>query len=237
MKIKILAVIAVLMLLLTFNVSAANYEYTISPGLDFTSASRGDDLTEISQKLNMTADELNTYFNKNGLLYLAVSDDTKTQIRLAAFTDNFSSAVDDISYLNDEQLGEFMSAVSDDEESTCTIVVNNGRKYIMVKDTLKDSGGVYTVTQYITICSGQTFYLSCYNQGETTSAEIQSIFKTLSLNTVNKEKENHFDFTNIIIIVGIVLFSAISVVMIIGIIKSVCKKNNFNKNSGENNDC
>ena len=82
MKIKILAVIAALMLLFTFNVSAANYEYTISPGLDFTSASRGDDLNEISQKLNMTADELNTYFNKNGLLYLAVSDDTKTQIRL-----------------------------------------------------------------------------------------------------------------------------------------------------------
>lgn len=225
MKIRIIAVVAALLLLLTFSVSAAGYEYAISPGADFTSAKSGDDLTEISGKLNMTTNDLNTYFSKNGLLYLAVSDDTKTQIRLSAFTDNFSSAVSDISYLDNEALSEFMSAVSEEDENSCEVVVNNGRKYIVVKDTLKDSGGTYTVTQYITICDSKTFYLSCYNEGEDTSAEIKSVFESFSL-AENHEQAEDYTLPLIYIIIGIIVFAVIAVVMLIGIIKKTTSKEN-----------
>lgn len=225
MKIRIIAVVAALLLLLTFSVSTAGYEYAISPGTDFTSAKSGDDLTEISGKLNMTTNDLNTYFSKNGLLYLAVSDDTKTQVRLSAFTDNFSSAVSDISYLDDEALSEFMSAVSEEDESSCEVVVNNGRKYIVVKDTLKDSGGTYTVTQYITICDSKTFYLSCYNEGEDTSAEIKSVFESFSL-AESREQAEDYTLPLIYIIIGIIIFAVIAVVMLIGIIKKTTVKEN-----------
>lgn len=207
----------------TVNTAAANYEYSISPGSDFISVKYGDDLTQISQKLNMTTDELNSYFSKNGLLYLAVSSDAKTQIRLSAFTDNFSSAVDDISLLSDEQLRDFIDAVSDKTESSCEVVMCGGRKYISVTDVLKDSGGIYTVTQYITICSGQTFYLACYNDGEGTSSQVKSIFENFSLKTVNAENTYNFTLLKILIGIGILIFTAISVVMIIGVIKSLHK--------------
>lgn len=222
MKIRIIAVVAALLLLLTFSVSAAGYEYAIDTDADFTSAKYGDDLTKISEKLNMTTDDLNTYFSKNGLLYLAVSDDAKTQVRLSAFTDNFSSAVSDISYLDDKALYEFMSAVSEEDENSCEVVLNNGRKFIVVKDTLKDSGGIYTVTQYITICDSKTFYLSCYNEGEDTSAEIKSTFKSFSVNDV-ETPSNSYTIPTVFVIVGIVVFSAIAVFMIIGIVKTVRK--------------
>lgn len=218
MKIRILAVITALMLLFSLTVSAASYEYNISPGEDFTCVSYGDDMTDIAQKLNMTADELNAYFNKNGLLYLAVSDDTSTQIRLSAFTDNFSSTVCDISHLNEEQLNEFMNSISDNVETGCTITDNNGRKYVTVTNTLNDSGGVYTVTQYVTICDSKTFYLSCYNNGTETSEQVKNIFNNFSLNSVTTEKGG-FDIKFVFIAAGIVIFLGLAVVTVIGIVK------------------
>ncbi len=223
MKIRILAVVAILLMLISVYVCAAGYEYTLSPGEQFTSVNYGDDLSEIANKLNMTTDELNSYFNKNCLLYLAVSDDSKTQIRLSAFTDNFSSAVVDISLLDENGLREFKEAVSDDNERAFYTESADGRKFIAVKNTLQDSGGTYTVTQYITICDSQTFYLSCYNEGEDTSAEINAVFKSFSLNSVQTEQPDNS--LNILIIVGIAVFSIIAVIMIIGIIKTQSKKN------------
>lgn len=233
MKYRILAVIVILLALFSINISAASYEYHISPGADFTSVQYGDDLTEISQKLNMTTDELNTYFNQNGLLYLAVSDDTKTQIRLSAFTDNFSSAVSDIAYLDDQQLNEFMNAVSEEDENTCEVITSRDRKYITVKSTLQDSGGVYTVTQYITICDSKTFYLFCYNEGEDTSSEIQSIFDSFSLSSTKAEEPDNRLITAFII-AGIILFAILAVIMIIGIIKSIHNKSSNNTEKKEN---
>lgn len=207
------------MLLFSLTVNATSYEYNISPGEDFTCVSYGDDMTDIAQKLNMTADELNAYFNKNGLLYLAVSDDTSTQIRLSAFTDNFSSTVCDISHLNEEQLNEFMNSISDNVETGCTITDNNGRKYVTVTNTLNDSGGVYTVTQYVTICDSKTFYLSCYNNGTETSEQVKNIFNNFSLNSVTTEKGG-FDIKFVFIVAGIVLFLGLAVVTVISIIKN-----------------
>lgn len=219
MKIRILAVITALMLLFSLTVNATSYEYNISPGEDFTCVSYGDDMTDIAQKLNMTADELNAYFNKNGLLYLAVSDDTSTQIRLSAFTDNFSSTVCDISHLNEEQLNEFMNSISDNVETDCTITDNNGRKYVTVTNTLNDSGGVYTVTQYVTICDSKTFYLSCYNNGTETSEQVKNIFNNFSLNSVTTEKSG-FDIKFVFIVAGIVIFLGLAVVTVISIIRN-----------------
>lgn len=222
MKPKIITIVAVVLLLLNLNVSAANFEYTLSPGDNFTSATYGDDLSEIAEKLGMTTDKLNSYFSKNGLLYLAVSDDAKTQIRLSAFTDNFSSAVGDISNLDQEGLQEFKNSVSEDSENTFYTQSNNGRKFIATKSTMQDSGGIYTVTQYITVCDSQIFYLSCYNEGEETSSEVQSVFENFKLNSI--EPQSSSNVLNFIIIPGIVIFSVIAVVMIIGIIKSIKKQ-------------
>lgn len=235
LKVKIITVVAAVLLLLNLNVSAANFEYTLSPGDNFTSVTYGDDLSDIAKKLDMTIDKLNSYFSKNGLLYLAVSDDAKTQIRLSAFTDNFSSAVGDISNLDKEGLQEFKNSLSDDSENTFYTQSNDGRKFIATQNTLQDSGGVYTVTQYITVCDSQIFYLSCYNEGEETSSEVQSVFENFKLNSIKPQRSRNV--LNFIIIPGIVIFSVIAVVMIVGIVKSVRNKNNFNENSGENNEC
>lgn len=195
-------------------VSALGYEYSITPSDNFTFAKQGDDLTQIAKKLNMTTDDLNKYFSDNKLIYLAVSDDVKSQIKISVTEDEFSKKVNDISLLDDNALNNFAKSLSSDS----SIVTNNDRKFVLVNDTHKDSGGIYTVTQYITICDGKTFYFIGYNDGKDISKEITSVFKTFTLNQQQSDSADNNVFS-IVIIIGIVVFGMVAIIMVIGIIR------------------
>lgn len=214
MKYRILTVIIVLLTILNMNVSALGYEYSITPSDNFTFAKQGDDLTKIAKKLNMTTDDLNKYFSDNKLIYLAVSDDVKSQIKISVTEDEFSKKVNDISLLDDNALNNFAKSLSSDS----SIVTNNDRKFVLVNDTHKDSGGIYTVTQYITICDGKTFYFIGYNDGKDISKEITSVFKTFTLNQQQSGSADNNVFS-IVIIIGIVVFGLVAIIMVIGIIR------------------
>lgn len=214
MKYRILTVIIVLLTILNMTVSALGYEYSITPSDNFTFAKQGDDLTQIAKKLNMTTDDLNKYFSDNKLIYLAVSDDVKSQIKISVTEDEFSKKVNDISLLDDNVLNNFAKSLSSDS----SIVTNNDRKFVLVNDTHKDSGGIYTVTQYITICDGKTFYFIGYNDGKDISKEITSVFKTFTLNQQQSGSADNNVFS-IVIIIGIVVFSMVAIIMVIGIIR------------------
>ena len=214
MKYRILTVIIVLLTILNMTVSALGYEYSITPSDNFTFAKQGDDLTQIAKKLNMTTDDLNKYFSDNKLIYLAVSDDVKSQIKISVTEDEFSKKVNDISLLDDNVLNNFAKSLSSDS----SIVTNNDRKFVLVNDTHKDSGGIYTVTQYITICDGKTFYFIGYNDGKDISKEISSVFKTFTLNQQQSGSADNNVFS-IVIIIGIVVFGLVAIIMVIGIIR------------------
>ena len=214
MKYRILTVIIVLLTILNMNVSALGYEYSITPSDNFTFAKQGDDLTQIAKKLNMTTDDLNKYFSDNKLIYLAVSDDVKSQIKISVTEDEFSKKVNDISLLDDNALNNFAKSLSSDS----SIVTNNDRKFVLVNDTHKDSGGIYTVTQYITICDGKTFYFIGYNDGKDISKEMTSVFKTFTLNQQQSGSADNNVFS-IVIIIGIVVFGLVAIIMVIGIIR------------------
>lgn len=214
MKYRILTVIIVLLTILNMNVSALGYEYSITPSDNFTFAKQGDDLTKIAKKLNMTTDDLNKYFSDNKLIYLAVSDDVKSQIKISVTEDEFSKKVNDISLLDDNALNNFAKSLSSDS----SIVTNNDRKFVLVNDTHKDSGGIYTVTQYITICDGKTFYFIGYNDGKDISKEMTSVFKTFTLNQQQSGSADNNVFS-IVIIIGIVVFGMVAIIMVIGIIR------------------
>lgn len=225
MKYRFLILLFALLSAISLSVYAATYEYFISEKDDFVSVEYGDDLTSVAEKLNMTTHDLNTYFTQNGLLYLAVSKDNKTQIKISAFNDNFSSSVSDISLLDQNGLTQFAQAISDDINSPAELVENNGRKYLCVKDTLNDSGGVYTVTQYVTICNNKTFYFAGYNAGEDTSDEVQELFGSFKLQEKNdvpqmvSEQRSKINRQYIFINAGVVFFVGIAIATFISIIK------------------
>ena len=102
---------------------------------------------------------------------------------------------------------------------------------------MNDSGGFYTVTQYITIFDSKTFYFAGYNPGEDTSNEVTAMFNSFQLQKPVSEtpklieQQEKINQQYLFINCGIVIFGAVAIVSIIGIIKA---KTNTNKESDEN---
>ena len=218
MKYRVLITVVIIMLLLGINVSAEGYEYTISPGENFTAAKSDDDLTLLSQKLDTTPEQLSTYYQQNGIIYFAISDVDKAQIKISVTTDDFSSKVTDISKLDDQALSEFAKLFGETE-----IVVNNDRKYICTTNTKTVDDANFTVTQYVTICNQKIFYFTAYNEGNDTSAIIANAFQSFKLceKTSQSPDAPNYMLQIVLTIIGATIFAAVAVVMIIKIVKGI----------------
>ena len=225
MKYRILTAFVMLtaLLCICITANASTYDYTISLGDNFISVKSGDNMDTIAQKLDMTTAEFNSYFKQNGLVFFAISDDTKSQIKISTFSNNFSSEVGDISTLDEKGLLEFAKSFSTEPESTSTIVSNNGRKFILVKCNHENNGSIYTTTQYITIFDNKTFYITGYNDGESTSDEITSAFKSFNL-IENTDTPTNYSWYITLTIAGVVIFSALAIIMVVQIVRSHLKE-------------
>lgn len=137
--------------------------------------SSGEDVSAVSERLNLPASEIELYFKNEGLKFIAVSEDTLTQIKLSAFEDESSVGVD-AKDLSEEQMLSLFSSLS----GTVSVVRSGDRNYAKTQEVHKDSGGIYTATQYLTVANGKTWFLSCYNPGDKTSDEIEAVFNSLS---------------------------------------------------------
>lgn len=225
MKYRFLAITATLIMLFSITVSASSYDFTISSNDNFISTQSDDTLTAVSEKLNTTPKELEAYLKENNIIYIAVSRNNKSQIKISALTDNFSSKVGDISRLDDAGIKEFTASISKNSNSPAKIVENGGRKYICVKDTLNDENGTYTVTQYITICNNKTYYFSANNPGDVTSDEITTLFNSFKLieTTSDKSANSENDWIYILINCGVVAFGVTAIILIVSIVITYVK--------------
>ena len=106
MKTRIFNIFIILITVLLLSAATVSQDFSIALGDEFVSVQSGDNLDTVSQKLSLTTAQLKSYFD-DGLLYLAVTDDGKTQIKISAYTNNFSSEVVDISNLDDQMLYKF----------------------------------------------------------------------------------------------------------------------------------
>lgn len=218
MKHRILAVIVILISILSITVSAATFDYSISLDSNYTVAKYGENLDALSKKMGVTTQELTTYFEENSLVYAAISNDAKTQIKISVI-ENALTDVSDISQLSDNALNEFAKSIN---QENAEIITNNNRKFVCSKTTNEDKGGTYTITQYSTIFDQKIISFIGYNDGNTTSQEIITAFESFSLNEINSHLNNKsLNLSIIIVIIGIVAFVAIAVVMIIGIIRRI----------------
>ena len=222
MKFRILAIAAVFILLTGISVSANTVLFDITVGEDYITARQGEDLSDISAVTGVAETELASDFSKGGLLYLSAAPDNSVRIKLSSFADNFSVKAIDIAYLDDKNMTEFLSTLGGDSVSDVTLQESGGRKYAVISETVAD---IYTVTQYITICGGKTYYLSCYNNGKETSDTVKKIFQSFTL-TSKTESGGSPVWLSAVVILGIAAFSIIAVIMAVGIIRNIKFKEN-----------
>ncbi len=217
MKIKTLLIFVVLTMILSVNVSAAQKtkEFDIKVPENFTDVYYGNDVTEVAEILGIGNDELTKTLKDNNIIYFAVSPDKSTQVRVCCVEDDFGKKVGDMQNLSLQETQNFSESLAVGNNADFKTVNSNGRNYIRSCEVLKDSGGEYTVTQYITVLNGESYYLTCYNGGSKTSKEVREIFESFSIGNTYK----NLAITRYVVAGSIILFMLISVAMAVGIFK------------------
>mgnify|MGYP003291553725 CR=1 FL=1 len=222
MKIKTLIIFVALSIIFSVNVSAMqkSKEFDIKVPKDFTDVYYGNDVTEVAEILGIGNKELSKTLKDNNIIYFAVSPDKSTQIRVSCAEDDFAKKLGDINNLSQKETKNLFKSLKVGNNADFKTDKSNGRNYIRSCEVLKDSGGEYTVTQYITVLNGKSYYLTCYNNGSKTSKEVEKIFQGFSIEDTYK----NLIITRYVVAASIILFMLICVAMAVGIFKKLRKK-------------
>ncbi|MCQ2478045.1 MAG: hypothetical protein MJ091_02345 [Clostridia bacterium] len=205
----------IFMLLIPFTVSAKEKEYEISFPAGFTVAYSPDGMKDAAKILGIDYKDAKDFFEKENLMFFAL-DKSGVQARLCSYESEFSKTAVDISSLKDTQILSIADKLTD--AKNCETVKKNGVKYIVITETLKDSGGNYVSTQYITVKNSKIYQLSFYSQGESKSLLAEDIFDTFVILSTERKNSN-FIFIGIAALMAV--FAAIIVIMVFKIIRSI----------------
>lgn len=164
-------------LLSVLSFTAAAETVKLNVGSEFiVYGDNGDKLAEI---LGMSAEELEAYTAKNGIVYLAANEENTKQIRLTQSTTAFSESVCELSSLNETEIGAVAADLAGDDFKT-ELVFSNGKSFVKATAALKDSGGEYTLIRYITVTDKKEYVLSFYTAASESTDYTEEIFESLS---------------------------------------------------------
>ena len=193
---------------LTLNVSAKSEEFYVY----------GQDNSSLSEILVMSENELEVYVETSNITYLAVNKTNTKQIKKVEYIDDFSKKVQSFLALSDNEILELAEDLSGIENIKGEVFEKGHYKFLKVSAKTKDSGGVYVLTQYITVNKGKKEILSFYTtDGEDTkytSEYFKSVFGIKETSATVK----------VLSIIGTVLFSLLAVVVLVAIVKETYGK-------------
>jgi len=231
----LLVFLVVLFICSTFFVSAKDYgDFSINLPKGYKYALKNDKKTEIADIVGVSKKEIENYFSDGKLEFLAVNSDNTSQIKLSVLEDDFSKKIVSFNNLDDNRLlqlaNSFFTGSYDNVTANAKVVENNNHKYLKYSEKLTDSGGQYTVTQFITVYNGKIYRFSVSftaKQGESFDNEI---FKGFML----KEKNENSLVLKTVLIFGVLVFSAVIIFAIFGIVKTYkndksAKQNDFDE--------
>ncbi len=219
---KILSVVLTVAMLFAFAVSVSAEDLTFEFELDesYVVANAGDDLSELAAVLGVSEETLQSNFDKNGLLMIAADKNNSNQVQLSAVENEFSELVGDMSTMSEDELKEIANELVN-ENAGYAFEEKDGCIYIVIAETLSDSGGTYTVTQYCTVKDGVLYRLSFYTSGTVVPDTVYEAFETFR---IIGEDDGLPIWVTLLIVVGIAAFAALAVWMVIGIAKERAAK-------------
>lgn len=171
----------------------------INAGKEFTVLSSGKNEKELASILGITENELIGYCRENSIEYLAVNRDNTKQIRLSVNQTEFSSAVINFSNLSDENIAAVVPDIVGVSNVKCETADKNGQKFAKVRLSSSDSGGDYTVSQYITAANKKLFILSVCTAADKDADYADEIFEGFDSEDFNHTKSTKNGYNGIII--------------------------------------
>lgn len=171
----------------------------INAGKEFTVLSSGKNEKELASILGITENELIGYCRENSIEYLAVNRDNTKQIRLSVNQTEFSSAVINFSNLSDENIAAVVPDIVGVSNVKCETADKNGQKFAKVRLSSSDSGGDYTVSQYITAANKKLFILSVCTAADKDADYADEIFEGFDSEDFNHTKSTKNGYNGIIV--------------------------------------
>ncbi len=190
------------------------FSFTVSANEEFMVY--GEDNGKMKVILGMSDKELEEYIAKNKITYFAINGNNTKQIKRTEFTDSFSKKAVDLSVLGDAEIFELSEDISGFSNAKGEIINYADFKFLKFSLGTKDSGGEYTLTQYITVKNAQNIVLSFYTASGENEDYIEKMFR--------EQFKSEVDYKPFIVVVGVILFSLIAVVIVVLIIKDLKKK-------------
>lgn len=202
---KIICILSVLLLVFCVTVSADE---------DFLVYGE-DDIEFFCKTFDMDAGEIKYYFEQNNITYFAINRDNTKQIKRIEFVDEFSKKAVDLSVLSDTEILKLSGDISGFTEAKGEVVKHAGLKFLKLRLESKDSGGNYTLTEYITVKEAKKVVLAFYTANGEDEAYIENAFMEQF-----KPKTDYKPFLS----VGILIFVFIGLVAVAFIIKDFKQK-------------
>ena len=184
--IKRIAAIIFAVLTLSLTLSAA--EITENPGKEFLVYGDKQSNEKIAEILEETTDTLDNYCYNNGIIYLAVNEKNTKQIRIYENSTAFSESVGELTSLSDDKIAAFTPEIVGEGFHTETVTQKSGRKFIKATALSEDSGGKFTLIQYITVTSKKEYTLSFYTASGENTDYAEKVFSSFSFGNVAAKK-------------------------------------------------
>lgn len=223
-------IVALLSFLSLSAFSNAN-EFDIKVGDKYVHCFENEDKQEVLNRLNKIDEKENDYterkledmFKNGSIKFFAVNKYDSSELRVSVYSDGVSEKIQDMSIRSDREIKEYANNLVADTDLDYNIYSSDSKKYIRISKIENDVGGEYLSTQFITICNGNIYNISFYNDGNEFKDEFYDI-----LNTFEIKEDNEISKLPIYIIggiaVGIAVLITVIVVMIIGLIKQKRKE-------------
>lgn len=208
----------------------------INAGKEFTVLSSGENEKELASILGITENELIGYCRENSIEYLAINRDNTKQIRLSVNQTEFSSAVINFSNLSDENIAAVVPDIVGVSNVKCETADKNGQKFAKVRLSSSDSGGDYTVSQYITAANKKLFILSVCTAADKDADYADEIFEGFDSGDFNHTKSTKNGYNGIIvgaIVILVVVCAFVTVTLIRDIRSDSAVKIGDNDGEGE----
>ncbi|MBR7071463.1 MAG: hypothetical protein IKI29_04810 [Clostridia bacterium] len=210
MRIKRVCYLAIILLfsVLSFSVNAQEElpSYRLQLGENYTVVS-AENTKEAAALLGIPEQQFRDYRAQNHVLTVAAAKDGGVRLSLTAEQNAFSRSAKSFAGYEKNDLEKLLPHFLADGISGSIIYGQNKVPYFRLHSTAADDAGNFTVTRYLTVCRNTQFTL-WIEAGEETADDLPDrLFRTLS---VGETPEKPSAWLSVIIIGGIVAFSAIA---------------------------
>lgn len=202
--------------------AAAKEVYSIKTPSGFISADCNGDKSKLAERLKMSEKQLQSYFDENGILYLAVGTADDEQICLTETETEFSKRAVTLSRMTAAELLDIEKQLAGNSFSADgTAETKNG--IALMRLTLLDT--TESATQdYLTVCSGKLYSLRITTAGDI-DALSDIVISSLELRDyANGKKGTALGAYTILAAAGIAFFAAVSVYLGYTVIRDLRSK-------------